>query len=85
MGRNLQTNKEEINVLVYTSYNEIYFVASSVIRQGLLTIREPDESIVYQKAILNSNYEHITLPIEIKKVIVYILSDEINYEKTLML
>ncbi len=84
MKKFLETT-DDTNILIFTSRHEIYFTASSVIKQGLLTIENMDETIIIQKILSNTNHEHVVVPDDIKIVIIRILSDEINYEKILRL
>lgn len=83
MDENLQIGKDEINVLVYANHNEIYFFALSIVREGMMTIRKADRTIILQVELSNSLYEHIIIPENIKIVHVSITSNELNYQKIL--
>ena len=82
MVRNMQ-NSDEGNILVYTNQNEIYFLSTTPIREGVVTIKKTDGTVISQKLLSNSNYEHLALPAGVHKVEVSIVSDELIYKKTL--
>ncbi|MCD6200943.1 MAG: hypothetical protein J7K46_03955 [Bacteroidales bacterium] len=83
--KKFRDHTEDTNILIFTSRHEIYFTASSVIKQGLLTIQNMDETIIFQKMLSNTNHEHVVISEDIEIVSIKILSDEINYEKILRL
>ncbi len=83
MREKQQAKKDDINILIYSNHHEIHITASSVIRQGLLTIQEPYGMKIIQKVLSNTNYEHVIIPDDIKIVNVNIISNEINYDKIL--
>ena len=83
MRKKQQAKKDDINILIYANHHEIHITASSVIRQGLLTIQEPYGMKIIQKVLSNTNYEHVIIPDDIKIVNVNIISNEINYDKIL--
>ncbi len=74
-----------IVVLSYSIANEIYFISSVVIIEGLLTIKNPENNLIAQKNLTNCNEDHIPVPKNIKSVIISIVAENINYRKTLKL
>ena len=82
MDRNVHNN-DEGNILIYSNQNEISFLSATLIREGVVTIKKTDGTILLQKVLSNSNYEHLPLPVNIHKVEVSIISDEFIYKKIL--
>jgi len=77
---------ENIEVLIYAIKNDIHFVASIVLHNGNLTImHNSTNEIITSKTFHVSNYEKITVHKNIKAIKVNIISDEINFTKTLIL
>ncbi len=74
-----------IVVLSYSIANEIYFISSVVIIEGLLTIKSPKNNLINQKILTNCNEDHISVPKNIKTVIISIVAENINYRKILKL
>ncbi len=84
----MQSDLNEINVLVYTAGNKICFLSSSVIAHGLLILKNAEGIVVKEKIISNTNSDYIIFSAGTKinkKATVSIISNEINYEKKLIL
>jgi hypothetical protein len=85
----MQNKVDEINVLIYADGNTIYFLSSSVIADGLIIAKNEKEKTISRKIIANSNYGYLKVPHEMvakhKTATICINSNEINYEKKLIL
>ncbi len=85
----MQNIVDEINVLIYADGNTIYFLSSSVIADGLIIAKNEKEKTISRKIIANSNYGYLKVPREMvtkhKTATICINSNEINYEKKLVL
>ncbi len=82
------TNKDssklsETVLLVFFNNGKIHINASSIIKQGLLTVKTLDDKILFQKILSNTNYEGILIPQEVTSLKVIVISDELNFQKTI--
>ena len=85
----MRNKAEEINIMVYVVKNKICFLSSSIIKHGLLLLKNTDGELLKQKIITNSNSDFVTIS---TKTIIYnrqlnvcIVSDEVKYEKRMIL
>ena len=81
----MQNKITDVVVLPYSIGNKIYFISSTIISEGLLTVKDMDGSLMAQKILSNCNEDHITVSKNIKTVEISIISENINYRKTIKL
>ena len=85
----MKNKAEEINIMVYVVKNKICFLSSSIIKHGLLLLKNTDGELIKQKIITNSNSDFLTINTESKtynrQLNVCIVSNEVNYEKRMIL
>ena len=85
----MQKETDKINVLIYTAGSSIFFLASSVISNGLLVVKDKKGKTLKQNVISNSNYGILEIENDIsdnnKTITACIISKEITYEKNLIL
>jgi|APSaa5957512622_1039677.scaffolds.fasta_scaffold12186_3 hypothetical protein len=85
----MKNKAEEINIMIYAVSNKICFLSSSIIKHGLLLLKNTDGELLKQKIITNSNSDFLTISSETKinnrQLNICIVSDEVNYEKRMIL
>ena len=74
--------KANNEILFYWVDNDIYFIASTVISQGLFIAKNDDGKPIGQKVLSNCNSEHLSIPPKTKSVVVSIISENLQYTKT---
>ncbi len=85
----MQNEVDDTSVFIYLADNKVYFLASSIISNGLLIVKNEKGKTILQKVITDTNQGFLTiarkLKSKLKKVTICIISTEINYEKKLNL
>ncbi len=77
--------KKETNdttVIFYWVGNEIHFISSSVISNGIFIAKNEKGTPINQKIVSNCNSEHLLIPGNNKTVVVSLISEHFQYTKT---
>ena len=79
----MQNRSNKILMMTYNIGNDIFFISSIVISNGLFTVKNKDGLLLGQKIISNCNSDYITIPKKNKTVEISIISKDVEYKKTL--
>ncbi len=75
-------NEINSDVLFYWVDNDIYFISSTLISQGLFIAKNKEGKAISQKIVSNCNSEHLSIPKSYKTVVVSLISENFQYTKT---
>lgn len=79
----------QTKAMIYANRTTIFFLADSVIKEGLLRVEDDKKQVIFEDTTINSNYTHVSLPAKIikgsKYFVVTFFSKDINMQKKIYL